>query len=243
MDWSLQRFLWSFQQVTPRLGWEVQEKLIGMNESRYDSLGHRHYLQSVCWGDQWSPDGAWHQLVGLSILGSLLQLSSDPSSSLSFESWTFWTKTLALGEDTLIFYFLATFGVEAYWALRKFEQFSLQQTGPVPANFMLPLPIICRNQGWQHSDVTWLFRITLTKKTLSFRGVSASCQLFSLRWDTTMMKPKKTFKGHKKVGPGFPFDVSFVRKQMWRKSIKEYKGLVSMDDVSQLRKLYYLCKD
>ena len=30
-----------------------------------------------------------------------------------------------------------------------------------------------------------------------------------------MMKPKKTFKGHKKVGPGFPFDVSFVKKQSY----------------------------
>ena len=41
-----------------------------------------------------------------------------------------------------------------------------------------------------------------------------------------MMKPKKTFKGHKKVGPGFPFDVFFkgqaYGQRMSRKSIKDW---------------------
>jgi len=79
-------------------------------------------------------------------------------------------------------------------------------------NFLLPLPKIFLNQGWQHSDVTWLFRITVTKKNPLLPG--SHSQLFSLRWDTTMMKPKKTFKGHKKVGPGFPFDVFLKGKHM-----------------------------
>ena len=192
----------------PVSGLGSSNKLLGMYKSRYDFFGTLIYLLRRSMISWWCMTSTcWPQHPR-----KLTSTEFGPVTSLLLTCRTFWRKPKGKTHRSLFF---ATFGVETDWASRIWRNFSADW------NFLLPLPIFF----WTKDG-----SILMSPGCFGWLSHSGSHrQLFSLRWDTTMMKPKKTFKGHKKVGPGFPFWCFFCKRPIiWTRDVKEIqKGLVS----------------